>query len=198
MRRFAFITALVLPLCASSNIARSSLTVQQVTDMNDAALLQNIQDQLSQDKTFLDTLRAAAPTYRSALRCLTDNIYYEAGTEPFEGKLAVAQVTMNRVANGFGGDTVCAVVYAKSINTINGKKEAAFSWTLGAKWRAKGPINWRVWDECKRIAKQVLAGRLHSDIIGSNVQYYHAVYVTPGWVDQHKFVAQIGNQDFYE
>jgi len=34
------------------------------------------------------------------LECLTRNIYWEAASEPFEGKVAVAQVTMNRVASG--------------------------------------------------------------------------------------------------
>jgi spore germination cell wall hydrolase CwlJ-like protein len=31
------------------------------------------------------------------LNCLTNNIFYEAESESFKGKLAVAQVTMNRV-----------------------------------------------------------------------------------------------------
>ena len=30
------------------------------------------------------------------LSCLARNIYFEAGSEPFEGKVAVAQVTLNR------------------------------------------------------------------------------------------------------
>jgi spore germination cell wall hydrolase CwlJ-like protein len=34
------------------------------------------------------------------LDCLTRNIYWEAASEPFEGKVAVAQVTMNRVQDG--------------------------------------------------------------------------------------------------
>ena len=34
------------------------------------------------------------------LECLANNIYWEAASEPFEGKVAVAQVTMNRVESG--------------------------------------------------------------------------------------------------
>jgi|HubBroStandDraft_2_1064218.scaffolds.fasta_scaffold228320_2 hypothetical protein len=38
---------------------------------------------------------------------------------------------------------VCDVVYFKKVNLATGKKEAAFSWTLGEAWRAKGPISQR-------------------------------------------------------
>ena len=34
------------------------------------------------------------------LACLAKNIYYEAGNQPFEGKVAVAQVTLNRTESG--------------------------------------------------------------------------------------------------
>ena len=34
------------------------------------------------------------------LTCLAKNIYFEAATEPFEGKVAVAQVTINRANSG--------------------------------------------------------------------------------------------------
>ena len=49
------------------------------------------------------------------LDCLTRNIYWEAASEPFEGKVGVAQVTMNRLASGKFADTVCGVVYQKNI-----------------------------------------------------------------------------------
>ena len=44
------------------------------------------------------------------LDCLTRNIYWEAASEPFEGKVAVAQVTMNRLASGRFGDSVCGEI----------------------------------------------------------------------------------------
>ena len=45
--------------------------------------------------------------------CLTKNIFHEAGVEPFEGKIAVAQVTFNRLNSGRWGNDICSVVYAK-------------------------------------------------------------------------------------
>ena len=41
------------------------------------------------------------------LDCLTKNIYWEAASEPFEGKVGVAQVTMNRLESGRFADTDC-------------------------------------------------------------------------------------------
>ena len=49
------------------------------------------------------------------LECLAINIYREAGYEPFEGKVAVAQVTMNRVLHEEFPSDVCQVVYQKNI-----------------------------------------------------------------------------------
>ncbi len=49
------------------------------------------------------------------LDCLAINIYREAGHDSFEGKVAVAQVTMNRVKDGRFGKDVCGVVYQKGV-----------------------------------------------------------------------------------
>ena len=54
--------------------------------------------------------------------CMAKNIYYEAAKEPFEGKLAVAQVTMNRANSVQFPKTVCEVVYQKINQTYQ------FSW----------------------------------------------------------------------
>ena len=59
------------------------------------------------------------------LDCLAINIYREAGYEPFEGKVAVAQVTMNRVEDPQFPNDVCSVVYQKSTTV---KTVCQFSW----------------------------------------------------------------------
>ena len=60
------------------------------------------------------------------LDCLARNIYYEAGGEPFEGKVAVAQVTVNRAASGQFPNDICRVVYQKNI--VYDKVLCQFSW----------------------------------------------------------------------
>ena len=49
------------------------------------------------------------------LDCLARNIYHEAGSEPFEGKVAVAQVTINRTESGAFPSDICKVVYQKNV-----------------------------------------------------------------------------------
>ena len=43
--------------------------------------------------------------------CMAKNIYFEAGNQPLAGKVAVAQVVLNRIEHSAYGDNVCDVVY---------------------------------------------------------------------------------------
>lgn len=127
------------------------------------------------------------------VKCLADNIYYEAANEPFAGKVAVAQVTLNRVADPAYPATICGVVYERHV--VDGKKVAAFSWTLGRSWRAPGPIDANKYAVCRRIAIGVIDGVLRSIVIDSHVKWYRAVYLNVNW---HKRVAaKIGHHVFY-
>lgn len=53
-----------------------------------------------------------------ALLCLAANVYHEARGEPYEGMVAVAEVTLRRAEQS--GSDVCSVVY----------KPWQFSWTM--------------------------------------------------------------------
>jgi len=119
--------------------------------------------------------------------CMAKNIYYEAAKEPFEGKLAVAQVTMNRANSKQFPKTVCEVVYQKVNQTYQ------FSW-VGER---VGPVtNKYAWEECMIVAKKALTeGRLHDIIYKTNSMYYHNTSVNPAW--KLKYVAKIGNHLFY-
>jgi len=152
-----------------------------------------IEDLLEESYRTIDELEKAE--HANPVRCLTDNIYYESGFEPYEGQLAVAQVTLNRANNQ--KDQICSVVYYKKVNPRTGKKEAAFSWTLGKKWKPHG-INYRKYQECLKLARAVLTKKVRSDIIDSSVKFYHASYIQlPLWASEHEEVATIGNHIFY-
>lgn len=129
-----------------------------------------------------------------AVTCLADNIYYEAATEPYNGKAAVAIVTMNRAVQDFDGD-ICAAVYFKA-RTPEGKLSAAFSWTLGRAWRAKH-VDPTTYAQCIEIAHGASAGTL-PPVVGPNVKFYHADYIVPpAWARQRYRVAHIGRHVFY-
>ena len=44
------------------------------------------------------------------LECLAKSIYHEAGGEPYEGKVAVAQVVISRAEHGNFPSSVCGVI----------------------------------------------------------------------------------------
>ncbi len=130
-------------------------------------------------------------TREKQLDCLAINIYREAGYEPFEGKVAVAQVTMNRVASGKFGDDVCGVVYRK--NVIMEKVVCQFSWACDSVHRNR-PVNKEAYNESYAVAKKVLLENFRLDIL-KDALYYHATYVNPRW--QLEKIGQIGQHIFY-
>ena len=52
--------------------------------------------------------------YATALRCLTQAVYYEAAVEPLQGRRAVAQVILNRMRHPSYPNSVCGVIYQGS------------------------------------------------------------------------------------
>jgi spore germination cell wall hydrolase CwlJ-like protein len=125
------------------------------------------------------------------LNCLTKNIYWEAGSEPFEGKVAVAQVTLNRVESGRFAPDICGVVYQK--NVIYEKLVCQFSWYCDGSSKVK-PIHPTRWRESEEVAKQVLFEGFRLPSLRSAL-YFHADYINPKWGKPQ--VAKIGRHVFY-
>jgi N-acetylmuramoyl-L-alanine amidase len=119
--------------------------------------------------------------------CMAKNLYYEAAMESYEGKLAVAQVTMNRANSSKFPSTICEVVYQKTNKTYQ------FSW-VGEK--VNEVRNKYAWEECLIVAKKSLTeNKLHDTIYRTQAMYYHNTSVNPRW--KLKYVTKIGNHLFY-
>jgi spore germination cell wall hydrolase CwlJ-like protein len=125
-------------------------------------------------------------TNNRELKCLADNIYYEAGNQSTQGKLAVADVTLNRVKSPKFPKTVCSVVYQRT------KRVCQFSWVCE---RNKNVRSAQQYTQSKKVAEKVLLSGANSGILGRNVLFYHADYVNPRW--NLKRVAKIGDHIFY-
>lgn len=148
-----------------------------------------------------DHLREGSEAYRQGfvsaadrtrqLECLTKNIYWEAATEPFEGKVAVAQVTMNRVDNGRFGTGVCGVVYQK--DNFLGRVVCQFSWACENTHKIR-PVYPALYKESEEVAKKVLLENFRLSTM-KDALYYHADYVNPKWGKPK--VGQIGRHIFY-
>ena len=126
------------------------------------------------------------------LNCMAMNIYREAAGEPFEGKVAVAQVTMNRVNHAKFPDTVCNVVYEK--NVFMKRVVCQFSWHCSGKTRAR-PVNSRAYDESFEVAKKVMLEKFELESVKDAV-YFHADTISPKW--KYTQVAKIGAHIFYK
>lgn len=120
------------------------------------------------------------------LDCLAKNIYNEAGVEDRAGKVAVAQVTVNRLNEGKWGNTVCKVVYSKS----------QFSWTLDKKKRNAQPKG-ELWEQSLAVAKEFQKGVRVKGLEDST--HYHADYIRdPKWAKAKQVAKQIGQHIFYK
>jgi spore germination cell wall hydrolase CwlJ-like protein len=116
------------------------------------------------------------------LLCLAKNIYYEARGEPMHGKIAVAQVTLNRVTHRTQFEaSICGVVYAKN----------QFSWTMEKHREPRG----EAWREAQALAKAVVVGTVH--LPDFKALYFHNLTVKPAWNKTKELVARIGNHIFY-
>lgn len=119
---------------------------------------------------------------KAEIFCLAKNIYYEARGESIEGQIAVAQVTMNRVASGAFHSTVCGVVYAYK----------QFSWTLDNTRKIRDR---KAWEASVDLAVAVLTRSI--PLPNFSALYFHTKQVRPHWNRNKRVVAVIGNHIFY-
>jgi spore germination cell wall hydrolase CwlJ-like protein len=118
------------------------------------------------------------------VECLARNIFWEAGIEDMTGKIAVGNVTINRVKTNYWGKDICSVVYAP----------AQFSWTK-KRDRAWVELNGSNWEDSKAAAHAVLDGIIVKKL--DKALFYHADYVDPYWKDKSKRVLKVGQHIFY-
>src|SRR5438270_911367 len=124
-----------------------------------------------------------------AIECLTQAVYYEAGSEGPDGQRAVAQVVLNRMHHPGFPPTVCGVVYQGSELPTG----CQFTFTCdGSLLRTPVPA---IWTAARRIAVQALAGQVDAAV--GHATHYHADYVLPYWADSLLKQVQIGHHIFY-
>ena len=126
------------------------------------------------------------------LRCLAENIYFEARGEPLDGQYAVAEVTINRLRSPFFPKTICGVVHDTRWDPSRRRFVAHFSWTQmedrGEPW---GPL----WQQSIAVANAVIDDA-HMPVV-PDALYYHANSVQPYWANPKRTVARIGSHIFY-
>lgn len=118
------------------------------------------------------------------IECLAKNIYFEARGEPFEGQLAVAFVTLNRVESPAFPGTICKVVWAPG----------AFSWTRDN--LPNNPEDKRAYKKIYELSKHFYLSPDYADPT-QGAMYYHAKSVSPCWLPDAIKLIDIGRHIFY-
>lgn len=117
------------------------------------------------------------------ISCLATNIYHEARSEPIEGQIAVAQVTVNRAKDKHQfANSVCGVVFER----------AQFSWTLG---KPKRVTDAKAWKTAVDVARVVLTQS--QPLPRFNALFYHTTKIKPHWAKRKRVLTVIGNHVFY-
>lgn len=127
-------------------------------------------------------------SHQTALRCLTQAIYYEAANEPAQGKRAVAQVVLNRLRHPAYPNSVCGVVY-EGVN----KPVCQFSFTCDGSLARTPMVN--QWGESRKVAEAALAGKVEPSV--GSATHYHADYVLPRWAFTLEKIEKVGAHIFY-
>ena len=117
----------------------------------------------------------------AVILCVALNVYYEAGSEPFVGQLAVAKVTLNRAR--LVKKHVCDVVFEPN----------QFSWTGKSQFAPHG----KGWKQAIQIAKTAIEDKYD---LTSGATYFHRWDVRPHWSKHNSmtFVGQFGQHLFYK
>ena len=138
--------------------------------------------------------------------CLAEAIYFEAGNQPVVGKIAVANVIINRTWAEEYPDTICEVVHQGPIRE-SWKKDGSFypirhkcQFSYYCDGRSDTPKYGPTWDDSRLIAEIVIMERDFETSLDSveGATHYHAMYVWPRWADHMQRVVQIEDHIFYK
>lgn len=144
-----------------------------------------------------DVLEAAKPfvltgssdARAKALNCLAQAVYYEAGFEPGEGQMAVAQTVINRMRHPGYPKSICGVIYEGAARTTGCQFSFACDGSL-----ARVPVP-ALWANAQAVARRALNGFVFKPV--GTATHYHADYVSPYWAPTLVKLRQFGQHIFY-
>lgn len=135
------------------------------------------------------------------VECLATAVYYEAKSEPLKGQIAVAEVTMNRVANSKFPNTPCKVVKFAVKSKKSGKLVCAYSWfchkkEVAIRFAKKNISAIKQYKRATEVAIKVLSGEVKEHTDGAT-HFFNPRLANPRWKRRMVRTVVIGNHDFY-
>jgi N-acetylmuramoyl-L-alanine amidase len=137
------------------------------------------------------------------VKCLADNIYWEARNQTVKGMFAVGNVTMNRMKDRRFPNTVCEVVYQgptrpswkDKTKYYPVKNRCQFSWYCDGKADVVPKQDEALYDLILMMSFKIYSGKLKDLTDGAT--HYHADYVRPEWASSKTKTMKIGQHIFY-
>ena len=135
------------------------------------------------------------------LECLALNVYHESRSDNFAGRIAVADVVMNRVDSNLFPNTICEVVNQSVMRTNWKGNEVPVRGMCHFSWFCDGlsdePMETDSYEDAQIVAEMALRGGWRG--ITEGATHYHATYVTPNWINDRGMVpvGRIGQHKFY-
>jgi len=114
------------------------------------------------------------------LLCLAKIVLHEAGNQPRDGQLAVAQVVMNRLASPRFPKTICGIALQPgqffNVHAYNPPRNAR-------------------WDRALEVARDARSAA--SPPVVADAVFFHAAYARPAFFRTRQRVARLGGHVFY-
>ncbi len=141
---------------------------------------------------------AKAETFKQSVKCLADNIYFEARDDGPAGWSAVGHVTLNRwrqMRLRRPNVGICTVVYA---GVHRGRHSCQFSWACDG--RPKHKTEKEVAEQITRLAQHLIAERHQVADPTHGATYFHERRVHPRWArdGSTKRTVAIGRHYYYK
>ena len=129
---------------------------------------------------------------KSEFVCLALNDYWESRGEPLAGRMAVAQVVLNRAMDPRYPTNICDVVKQ---DHSRGGRACQFSWWCDGK--SDIPHEKDAWRRSVRLASAVLTRDNNIQDNTDGALWYHATTVNPKWAGDLVKATRIGDHIFY-
>ena len=163
----------------------------RVPDFDEARVINALRPAVPEDLEYAKpfVLTGTADARAKALNCLTQAVYYEAGFEPGEGQMAVAQTVINRMRHPGYPKSICGVIYEGAARSTGCQFSFACDGSLA---RTPPPV---LWANAQAVAKRALSGFVFKPV--GVATHYHADYVSPYWAPTLVKLKQFGQHIFY-
>jgi len=131
------------------------------------------------------------------MTCLAQNVYFEARNQSYNGQMAVAHVTLNRVENDRFPNTICGVVKQARVDRSGNpiRHQCQFSWYCDG--LSDAPKNEEAWLHAVMVAQEAMFLYKSGHDITDGADHYHAKNVDPFWADHMTYMMQIDDHLFY-